>query len=550
VADRQQELHRVLHERANAIADAWYRAIRASSPTSLSPAEVRQLVDDLTLQVTGFLVAEDCDQERIDSLAMQLLSLRLPPRVLGTLQEVLVQELVEGVSGAEMAPLRTLPGRLVGNLTASLLHGCRAVVLEGQERIRRAYVEVLRQVQRELRSRDAVLRQQVERLQVLQQIDRGILAARSAHEIGEAALRHLRKVVPCRRASVTLFDLKSAHVQILAAVPPEAFDPARAEASFQLTGWEEVADALRRDEVHLIDDIRRLPLPPSMRELIEPRAAHTHAVVPLRYEGELLGSLNLALEESEDLTSQHQSMAWEVANSLAVAIRHAQLDASNTRHREQLRALTARLAEQDEAKRRTLARDLHDQIGQRLTALGINLNVIKAGLNVERAPQLCSRLDDSLTLLNATTDRVRRVMADLRPPMLDDYGLLPTLHWCGEQLASRTGIDVVVEGREPDPRLPSSIEDALVRIAQEALTNVAKHALASRVIVALSQEGDRIRLTVSDDGAGFEPDTMNRSGSPHWGLVTMTERAEAAGGRCRIEAAPGEGTRVVVEVTR
>jgi two-component system sensor histidine kinase UhpB len=141
-------------------------------------------------------------------------------------------------------------------------------------------------------------------------------------------------------------------------------------------------------------------------------------------------------------------------------------------------------------------------------------------------------------------------MAELRPPMLDDYGLVPTLRWCGEQLASRGEVEVSVHGHEPDPRLPSSMEDALVRITQEALINVAKHAKASQVTVSLAQQVSTIRLTISDNGTGFDQASMEHSDSPHWGLLTMNERAEAVGGRCRIDSQPGEGTRVMVEVTR
>jgi signal transduction histidine kinase len=544
----EQQLHQALRERTDAITDAWYRTIHASSPAPSSPAEMMQLVGNIARQITGLLLTENCDQERMDALATQLVSLRLPPGALGALQEVLVQELLGGLSDAQMAALTTHPSALIANLTASLLRGAQKVILKEQERIRHAYVDALRQVQREIRSKDATLRQQVDRLQALQQIDRGILAASSAEEIGAAALRHLRELIPCQRASVTLFDLESHQAHMIAAIPPEAFDISLGEARFSLNGMEEVVHSLQREEIHVIDDVRLLPVAAPMREMIELRPPHALAISPLRREGELLGSLNLALEHSEDLTSQHVSIAREVADSLAVAIRQAQLDAAITHHRQQLRALTARLAEIDEAKRRALARALHDQIGQKLTALGINLNVIKAGLDAEQVPQLRSRLDDSLMLLEETTDRVRKVMADLRPPMLDDYGLVPTLHWCGEQLASRTGVHVVVHGQEPHPRLPPSMEDALVRIAQEALTNVAKHATASRVNIALSRQGSGIQLTISDDGEGFDPAGLDRAGSPHWGLLTMTERAEAVGGHCHLESEPGTGTRVVVQI--
>jgi PAS domain S-box-containing protein len=394
----------------------------------------------------------------------------------------------------------------------------------------------------------AMLWERVDRLKALRQVDRGILGARSPQQIGEAALRRIRFLVPCERASVTLLEPGNDKIKFVAAVPRSAFEAIEIEHDLPTTGFEEVIAALQQDRIELIHGVDSLPLPTSTRERLGWAGPHTHAIVPLHSEERLLGSLNVVLEYGSDLTSQRRSILREVADSLAVAIRHAQLDQSIAEHREQLRALTARLAEVDEKERRRLARDLHDQIGQRLTALGINLNVVKAQLDEERHPQLLPRLEDSLTLLKETTDRVRRVIADLRPPMLDDYGLMATLRWCAEELAARTDIRVRVRGEEPEPRLSSPVEDALVRITQEALTNVAKHAEATGATIGLSKDEDVVRLTIVDNGVGFAPDDLDRRKTPCWGLMMMTERAEAVGARCRIESEPGRGAQVIVEV--
>jgi len=228
-------------------------------------------------------------------------------------------------------------------------------------------------------------------------------------------------------------------------------------------------------------------------------------------------------------------------------------------HTERLRALAAQLAEVTEDERQQLARELHDQVGQNLTALGINLNIVRSQLPEEAAAPARSRLDDSLSLLEQTAERIRDVMAYLRPPVLDDYGLVAALHWYGGQFAQRTDISIAVEGEEPVPRLAARVESALFRIAQEALTNVAKHAQATQVTVTVEVEGGTLRLIVADDGIGFDPSTTLRTRPAHlaqpdggrgWGLLTMTERAEAVGGRCRIESDPKQGTRVIVEVAR
>ncbi|MCK4788799.1 MAG: sensor histidine kinase [Desulfobacteraceae bacterium] len=197
---------------------------------------------------------------------------------------------------------------------------------------------------------------------------------------------------------------------------------------------------------------------------------------------------------------------------------------------ERLRALATQLAELTEAERQRLARELHDQVGQNLTALGINLNIVQTEMPKEVTDLLRSRLEDSLSLMEQTAERIRDAMADLRPPVLDDYGLVAALHWYVDQFARRTDIAVIVEGEEPVPRLDTRVENTLFRIAQEALTNVAKHAQATQVTVTIKVDSGTLRLVVADDGIGFDPAHLPApDGGQHFGLLIMSERAEAVG---------------------
>ena len=158
---------------------------------------------------------------------------------------------------------------------------------------------------------------------------------------------------------------------------------------------------------------------------------------------------------------------------------------------------------------------------------------------------------NSMGILGEAARQVRNVMAELRPPMLDDYGLLAALRWAGEQFGKRTGVTVRVDGSNPDPRLPLPVETALFRIAQEALNNVAKHANAHEVSITFDATDSHVRLSIADDGAGFDVSTAKRKADiPHWGLLTMQERAVSVGGTLRLDSSPGQGTRVVVEIER
>lgn len=220
-------------------------------------------------------------------------------------------------------------------------------------------------------------------------------------------------------------------------------------------------------------------------------------------------------------------------------------------HTERLRALTAQLAEAEDAERQRLANELHDKVGQNLTALGINLNIIQEMMPEDISNQVQARLDDSQVLVEQTVEQIRDVMVNLRPPVLDDYGLLAALRWYGGQFSRRTNIMITVEGEEPVPRYPTRVENALFRISQEALTNVAKHAHANQVRVKLHAKEGTLTLIIDDDGIGFSPDfSFVETGNQGWGILTMNERAESIGGSLRIEPSPYHGTRVIIEVTQ
>jgi signal transduction histidine kinase len=216
---------------------------------------------------------------------------------------------------------------------------------------------------------------------------------------------------------------------------------------------------------------------------------------------------------------------------------------------EQLTALSRRLVEVQEAERRQLSRELHDRVGQNLTALSINLDILRTSLSDGGNGRHAARLSDSAALIESTADSIDDVMAELRPPMLDDYGLYPALNWHAKRFSERTGIEVDVLGSESAERPAPEIEITLFRIAQEALNNVAKHAHATRVRIDLAHADTRCVMTVTDNGIGIEGSPVGvvrpRGGI---GMVTMRERTQAVGGRFNVRDAPGGGTQIAIEV--
>ena len=188
-------------------------------------------------------------------------------------------------------------------------------------------------------------------------------------------------------------------------------------------------------------------------------------------------------------------------------------------------------------------------MGQNLTALNINLDILKTRLSGDDRAELRSRLEDSISLVASTADAIENVMSELRPPMLNDHGLLPALRWYANEFSQRTGIDAAVSGKEPKQRPAQEIEITLFRIAQEALNNVAKHARATRIeLEAPSTRAANAsypyRIMAS---ALILPDSEAIS-RPSRGMVTMRERAQAVGGHFEVKAVPGGGTQILVRV--
>jgi len=216
----------------------------------------------------------------------------------------------------------------------------------------------------------------------------------------------------------------------------------------------------------------------------------------------------------------------------------------------QLRLLSRRLFEVEESERRRLARELHDRIGQNVTALSLNLNLMRGELRGELRQRIVTRLDDCEALLLSTAELVRDVLADLRPPGLDELGLVAALNEHARQVADRAGFSVTVNGAEIVPRLAPATEITLFRIVQEALMNASKHARATEVSIGLKADPDTVALIIADNGRGFDSTARLALPASSLGIVSMRERAESIGARLRVESAPGHGTRVIVESPR
>ncbi|HEX4152330.1 MAG TPA: GAF domain-containing sensor histidine kinase [Steroidobacteraceae bacterium] len=329
--------------------------------------------------------------------------------------------------------------------------------------------------------------------------------------------------------------------------------------------------ALREGRSVICNDFLHDPLTVRWAERARRFGIRASAALPLSQNGRSIGIIGLYSAERGHFDAAECTLVRHMAEDISLGIEHlrrgaeiernsAQLRMDITQRKkaqqelqayaERLRGLSRRLMEVEEAERRNITRELHDRVGQSLAALNLNLGLIRSGMGREQDPDVVGkRLSAAQALLESAITDIRDLMADLQPPALNEYGLFAALTVYVDSLRRTTAVPMTFTGRDIEPPLPPAVAMALFRIAQGALTNAVKHAAARHISVELTASPDRVRLTIADDGRGFEI-AGERTTTPTWGLSIMRERAEAIGAMLEIESKPEQGTRIIVELGR
>jgi signal transduction histidine kinase len=350
--------------------------------------------------------------------------------------------------------------------------------------------------------------------------------------VGELELDPLLELVVAR-----LRELIGAHLVAIALPSGEGLRIAAADgagadtlgAVSTLEADSKTARVLEHGRSERIDSL--LEDPEVDQEIARRLGVSTGLYVPLRARERTIGVLIAHDKVGRDLrfTSADLRLAEQFALRASIAV-----DLSRRIARDSLRRVVAG----QEVERRRLARELHDETGQALTSILLGLRALEAANDdVE--------VDDLRELVVATLQDVRRLAVQLRPKALDDFGLVPALERLVQTFSESSGISVELEAQIGEQRLPSDVETTVYRIVQEALTNVVKHAEASRVSILLVRRDATVTAVVEDDGRGFDSEA---AGEDSLGLEGMRERVELHEGRMTVETAPGSGTTLRVEV--
>lgn len=388
-----------------------------------------------------------------------------------------------------------------------------------------------------------------ERLRLLHILDQAILAADSQEEIAQVALDGIRQLVPCIRTNIVLFDHDNQKAEILAVYRASTNEPSPIPFQMPFNLFLDTIESLN-DQIWNINELQRRAGRSSIIDELLSDGVRTVLNVPLIVANTPIGSLNVASGFDDAFSAEHIEIAREVANSVAVAIHNARLRSIISGHGRDLQHLSSRLIRVQEDERKRISYELHDEIGQVLTAVSFNLAAIEKGCEDNPSIEVAEKLEDTKSLVDQLTTQVRSLSLELRPTMLQDLGLIPTVRWYVNTFTERRGITVHLNTSNMNDRYPEDVETTLYRIVQEALTNVSRHADASQVILCVERRDSVIRASIDDDGMGFQPETILSSANigKGVGLVAIRERVMAHNGRFSIESALGQGTHLEVEI--
>ncbi|MHC4402022.1 MAG: GAF domain-containing protein [Planctomycetota bacterium] len=401
-----------------------------------------------------------------------------------------------------------------------------------------AMTEALARSRGEIERSNRQLLRRNEELSVLNAIALTVSRSLDLGDVLDGALEKVLEAVKVRAGWVFLQDGKEEHLALAASKGlSDGFVREEAEKRLGSCVCREVMDS---GEARIFDDL--LACPRLSREVLEREGLRCHASIPLKAKERVLGIMNLACDGDQGFGKHDLQLLTSIGHQIGIAIENARLY-EEVQHKEvSRRRLLDKLIDAQEEERKRVARELHDQVGQSLTALIMSLGsteeMIPSG-----ADEVKSQLAEICSFTAGILEEIRRLMMDLRPALLDDLGLIPAVRSFAETHLTRAQVQAHIDVAGVKRKLPSSVETTLFRVVQEAIMNTVKHADARKATIQMRFNESSIAATIEDDGKGFDRTEPDLDVSA-LGLLGMQERAEILGGNLRIDSQPRKGTRV------
>jgi PAS domain S-box-containing protein len=388
-----------------------------------------------------------------------------------------------------------------------------------------------------------------DRISRLQSVTAALAEVFAPEEVANVIAKQGMAAMKASTCTIVLLSESGSELEVLCAIgyPKETV---QRWSRFPLKTDTPISEAARTGQPVWLEstEVASARYPHLVNEFVE-GSGHCWASIPLLIGTEIIGSLGLRFPESEGVNEANRDFLLALAHQCAQALHRIHLFEQVRMKQERLQSLSLQLMKAQEIERHQIARELHDEVGQALTALKINIRSLQ---RKSHSDAVIPSLQESLAIIDGVLYQVRDLSLNLRPPMLDDLGLVAALNWSLSRQAERAGFAAEFF---PDPqlrRLPAHIETTCYRVAQESLTNIVRHAQARNVRVEVQQfkatekHKTYVELVLQDDGVGFNaPETLQRARlGTSFGLLGMQERVLLAGGEITVDSAPEHGTTI------
>ncbi len=421
----------------------------------------------------------------------------------------------------------------------TVYHTCRALRLSDKDLILSNLLNISARKRAEQE-----IQTQLRRITTLQEINQSLMATLDLNRLYRLVYEKVRSVIPTDAFLISLINPDADQIRPVFSIDLVDGQP----QIFHDRDWKPTSTPFYRKILEDRQPVMELRQPE--QELpayscfgVETRRSASLLFVPMIAGDTVLGLMTVQSYSFNAYDESHLDLLLSIATLAAVALQNARLFDSVRRHREDLQQLSNQIFQAQEAERGRIARELHDGIGQILTGIKMNLESTARSLpdgSLQDRPQLT----DAINLTARAIGDLRAISLDLRPSMLDDLGLAPTLNWLCAEVGRRHGLEVRCSIEVVNESIPDPTETAVYRIVQEALGNIVKHAKANEARVDLVKIGDLLRLSILDNGNGFDVNDL-----PRWqaerqcsGILNMKERAGLLGGTFNLSSTPGEGT--------
>ena len=387
--------------------------------------------------------------------------------------------------------------------------------------------------------------QQNRELSALNQISHTVNQTLELNTLLNTALDKIVEVMDCDGGGIYIKESKESEDLLLRVTKGLSPDFCKKFEKIRL-GVGLMGKGLAKHEAVILESVTKKT---KLTDYLAPEGMKLAVSVPIRVKTRLIGALNVASYVHDTLEPWKVELLLNIGNQIGVVIENAMLMDALMKHEWDLQMLSSQIIKAQEEERKRISRELHDEASQALVAAKINLEMVNKKLPSD-LEEVSTRLVETSFLLVSTLENLRRLSYDLRPSMLDDLGLIPTLRWYTESYTKRLGIPISFSSTALDKRLDLEIETAIYRIIQEALTNIAKHAQAKEVNISLERRDSRLITIVEDDGRGFTFKTSvpGKNYSIGSGILGMKERVYNLGGSFHIESKQGMGTKLSVEI--